>query len=959
MKSKYIVLATTLLLAISSTASIATASTHGLLFPTTAVDTHGPRVGAIDFSVISQDPSLAGSLVTGGIQAPEWTFTAGSFSSVAASKNVLTGKTEGYTFDGIVFNSVQPIINTYDFRQAIQLLIPYTGTSSIETSVLSGNLAGVATADLMPCNLYSLSPLYGSVGACTTAQKTNALQISPDQVHPVGWVSSATTDQQKAAELLDSISLSVCNAGVSGGPHSACHGWRSGLYAQLNGVNVSEATIAGWSSSVAAADLPSLQWYVNGSAMTPFLPNLQYRIDDPLRTAAAVLFVAAASDVGLSINANGITDSQADGTVYTDFIDPLVSPGGYCSSNTNSTGTFTGNAGTNNCPTAVLNINHTVLSSDPWDMYTYGWVASSNFEFQGGEWMNTQLLADGINPGMIVSSTCDRYENSVLYNKTLTNAETGAVKSEACTVQNVPDVVFFYSSYLFANYINGWTGYANEPTTGPNTVAGAYYTFLNAHPTGTPYVGGTINYAVHGAAALGGLSPIYGTNWVWQADLWSELYDAPLATPPTEFTVPAAFIPYMLSGSQTGYGTVCTGTLTTCGTDLGGIDGGVQELTFSSATINTNGSITGVPGLGGANKPEDAYCIQNVSNSTYFDAHCQMASYTITNGEAITYTFNNNMTWTDGYPITAADYNFSLYALNVAGTPSLLNAFVYTPFVEADSGPFGLIATTVHGDSITMWMGDQSYFNPVAVDVPILPQHTMQYFNIANAFVFHAVAPTIDLSQSYATEYAANPAYFVGVCNTTPASCPLNQYANLEITSSAFELTTFNTGTGAGFMVSNLNYYRTAWYDTLVPNEVKLSGGSITISAMPQLLLSPGPSFTAMDTANSASLFSCSASIQKYSGGIPSPTTNKYTGAPTGSAISVPGTDFTTCGTAATDTTGPLALSMLGVTTAGNYKVTLTITYTYDGTMRTWYQYFGFNVASTNIPTSITLQATS
>jgi hypothetical protein len=910
MKSKYLVLATTLLLALSSTASVATAATHGVLFVPSALDTHGPRISSIDFSVIASDPSLAGSLVTGTIQAPEWTFTAGSYGTLAASVSVKEGKTEGYSFQGIVFNGIQPIISSYDFRQAIQLLTVYSGAASLASTVLTGDLAGVATADLMPCNLYNV---YNTPGSCAAEQKADL--ISPDQVHPEGWVSSQIKDEQAAAADLDSIPKPT--------------GWWSGLFAQLNGANVTAATISGWSVATATANLPSLLWYVNGSKLTPWSPNLQYRSDDPLRTGAAVLLTAYAGDIGLVINAQGISDAVADATVYTDFVIPLTNPGGYCTTNTNSTGTFPGNAGTNNCPSPVWTTNSLIQSEDPWDMYTYGWVASSNFEFQGGEWMNTQFLADGIDPGYIVSQQCDIYNNQVLYATTYALAEAAALNSEACSVKNLPDIVMYYESYLYGEYINGWTGYAAMPTIGPNSVTGAYYTFLNAHSTTAPYVQGELNYALHGAASVGGLNPIYGTNWVWQADLWSELYDAPLETPPTYISTPGAWIPWMLSGETTPTSTYgpCAVTGLYGKLPYGDAQCGVQVATYTLAR-------TGV-GTGISNIPTNAFCIQNTTTT------CDL---TIPNGEAVTYTFNSNMTWSDETPITAYDYNYSLWALDVAGTPALAAVGDYTPFAFADAGPFGLLATTVQTlgngqTSITMYMGDQAFWNIIAVDVPVLPMHEFQYINVYNAFVFHS---SIDLSQSYATEYTANPGFFQGVCST-PATCPLAQLPNLEVSSGPFYLYTFTPATGAGVMNANLGYYRTAWWDALTDNRITTTA-TINFNFSEPMYLSTG--FVYMDTANGATSMTCSYSIQKYTAPIPLPTVNKYTGTPTGA----PWTGLCKGTGAKTEPWVDVQPSLMSpAMTAGVYKVTLTECFHYLAYLPTLfcsYQYYGFAVGS-------------
>jgi hypothetical protein len=571
-------------------------------------------------------------------------------------------------------------------------------------------------------------------------------------------------------------------------------------------------------------------------------------------------------------------------------------------------------------------------------MYTYGWVASSNFEFQAGEWMNSQFYFAEIDTGYLYSPAADFAANQVLYSPTMAGAQTAALTSEGISQSLLPGVVFCYENYLYGNYINGWSGYAAEPSTGPNTVGGAYYTMLNAKPTGSPFVGGTLNYATHNPASADGLNPIYNTNWVWQADLWSEIYDAPLATPPTAFLTPGAWMPYMVSGATT--------PTSTYGAAIGAFPygntaGGVQVQDFSSITISGT-TLTGMPGA----VPNNAFCMQ-------WDYTTGPCSVTVTNGEAVTYTFLNNMTFTDGVPVTAADYNFSLFALDVANSPAMINAAVYTPFEGADAGPFGLIATTINTaqNSITMYLGDQAVWNVIAVNFPVLPLHLYQYLNLANAFAY---PHNIDISQSYASIYASHPGYFQDVgaqtCNTVPAGCTiLGGLANLEVSNGPFFLSDYNyaTNPNAGVLTANINYYHTAWWDALVPNKVG-PAGTITFTVTPQLFTSEPSTYTVMNAANGASGFACTLSLQEWSGAIPASTTNKYVGSHIGSPISA-GSDISSNCAAGTFTAGTpisLAIPVSTLTSNKNYQVTFTMTYTYQGLSRVWYQYFGFNVAT-------------
>jgi len=910
MKSKYIVLAIALLLTLSSTASVVRATPPlGSIIPATQVDTHGPRISQIDFSVVSADSSLASSLASGTIDGPEWTFSAGSYASLAYAPNVKEAKTTGYTFEGIVFNDVQGIINNTNFRRAIAYLTNY---GFIQATILQG-IAGVATPYLLPCSLAGVPAYPETASGVSCVANQNAIPTYPFNLEKAAidlaasglYVTGNTTDITLANILL--LPTQIGNLAWY-----TCTAVTEGVY-----VGGSPA----WETCLAAGP----------SAWTVFNPSLYYRIDDPLRTAYGTAMALFGTYIGLQLNAQPITDSEADSEIYGNAGGPIMQTGGYCDAQ--NIGTYPGaHLGYNQCPVAEVNMGAAAVAADPWDMYTYGWVASDLPVFQGFYWTNTQFLAYGADTGNLVNQSMDYNENLVYYASTLKISEQAALGVLKSIAQVVPDIVGYYENYLYAGYINGWSGYAGEPTVGSFTTAGAYYTMLNVHPysASNPMgLGGIWKYAVHAPASTTGLSPIYGTNWVWQADLWSELYDAPLGTGPTQLQTPGAFIPWMVSGKTLPTSTYGTGI---------GYSSGVQVATFTKAQ-------TGI-GSGISNIPSNAYCIQNVTPGF---SHCDL---TIPNGEAVTYTFDSNMTWSDGVPITAYDYNYSLYALDVAYTPALGSVCVVTPYYGADSGPLGLLATTVQTlpngqTSITMYMGDQAYWNVLDLDVVVIPQHIFQNLDIANAFVYHA---NVDLAQTAANACAANSAMFNAACASLPAY--LTALPALEVSSGPFYLGPFNEGAGSGVMYANLNYYRSAWYDGLPnPANTYAPTATVTFNVVPVQIggtdtnpdLSAGSiTTTTMIPANGASAFTCTVTLQKYSGAIP--TTNIYSGVALGAKITVPSGDISGCGTSSPITIS-FTPSALGLTANFNYKVTVVIDYTYLTLARVWYQYYGIHVS--------------
>jgi hypothetical protein len=844
-KSKYIVLAITLLLTLSSTATIVNASSSkGTLLAPAKVDTHGPRINAIDFSVIAVDSALASTLGTGGIQAAEWSFLSGSFASLKSNSNIKEGKTLGYTFDGIAFNVAQPIISSVHYREAIQYLTDY---GSIQKVSLSG-VAGSAAPYLMPCAVYPT--------ACNTKvpiEKYNLLQAA--------------------------IQLS-----------------ESGLTVTYNGAAITTAQIAKLSTS----KLSGLSWTYNGATWSPLF---YYRNDDPLRSSVATILTSDAKLIGLTINAVGISDEEAGGTIYGASEGDVITNGGYCGSGPN--------AGYDDCPAAAVNETSAALAADNWDMYTFGWVTSSLFTFQGAyEWISSQVNNDNFNA--FINSSMDYYGNQVLYAPTLATAESAAQKVGLIFAQQLPSIISFYQNYLFADYINGWTGFANEPTTGPNTAGGAYYTMLNVHPVSSN-VGGTLNYGLHGIPDIGSLNPIAYPNWVWQADVYDMIYDAPLNTPPTQFNVANAYIPYMVQG-----------------TDPTAPAGSVACLPAGATTGITGCQVAPYNGL----TPVGAFNFQNANTK---------AQAKIVDGQAITFTFAKNITFSDNVPVTAYDYNYSLYALNVAESPSLPTAF--SPFIGGVAGPSGLEATTVDngGYSITMYMNISSVWNVVDLNVPVLPMHVFNYLNIN---VADAVEANIDFSQPYGTATSAVPGSTQG---TAPAS--ITYLPNLNLASGPFWLNTINEATGSGILSANVNYFRTAWYDNLKNNEVKLKGGSTSFTGtMQEYIFNAGKStfggvapgtdgYVPMSSANINGTATCTASAQAYTGSIPSASSPIYKGGPTGSPVSIPCTINPTTG-AFTVNISPSSQGL----TKGNYELTVIGGYTFLNEARIWYQFFGFNV---------------
>jgi hypothetical protein len=874
MDSKYAVLALTFLLTFSAISIAYSSPPTGTVLNPRQVDTHGPRISTVVFTVISSDSALESALVGGTIQAAEWTFTVASFNSMAGNPSVYENSTAGYFWYGIAFNALHGYMNNAHFRRAIAYLTDY---SYIQTTVLSG-VEGTATPYVMPCAEYGF--MCGNEPAAYGYSTTQAsAELIATHLHPDSGADPASANS----------STTWCKVPVAGG----------------------------------LGPCPS------GDA---FSPVLVYRSDDPLRTGVAEGLAASAAEIGLSITLEKPVLCFGCGPEG-----PVISPGVY-----NST------TGYNSSP--VFDGTVANSSSDAWDMNTYGWVTSDNYEAQAEFW-NSAYVGSSINFGNFYNRTMDYDSNQVLYATTMSGAEAGAIRVGKVEMQQLPYVNAFFENTLFADYIAGWAGYANEPTTGPNSGGGLYYTLLNAHPTDS-LTGGTLNLAIHQKADPSGIDPLYNTNWVWQTDLWSEFYDAPLVAPPTQFTTVNSFLNYMTTSySVTPYtGKILSGSF------------------YYQAKYET--SSTGC----GSKKASPCYYVP---------------PKTITNGEVITLNFASNITWSDGVPFTAKDYQFSLYVWDLA-IKQTTQADVATPDTGLMTGTTGLIAShvTVNSkvDNISIYINSLSVWNLANVIVPVMPQHVLEYFNSDR---IATIQETLDTTLPYVSDVGnltesspANPTTHLGAITVPKAPLWMTYEPNMEVGSGPFTLTSYSETTGGGEMTANANYFRTAWWaDINSTTNYVTAGSSYTHTyAIQEYIYNPASSTycgvapntngycgitghisgeSSVKTSNVVTMEYCAtAPVGQFGPTNCSQVDNLNGKSVTYSLVqqvscsitpapgkSCPKADITSYSSHYVVTIPTAASATIGALKAGYYEVVLTATFKFQGLARTWYQATGFEIS--------------
>lgn len=131
----------------------------------------------------------------------------------------------------------------------------------------------------------------------------------------------------------------------------------------------------------------------------------------------------------------------------------------------------------------------------------------------------------------------------------------------------------------------------------------------------------------------------------------------------------------------------------------------------------------------------------------------------LVNGETITLDFARNVTWQDGVPLTAADYNFTLWYLDEMGFSSgiysldglQLNYTTESSSASAfyyDYAP-GLVYSQVNSTNpyqITLYFNTSSYWNIYDLNSPILPMH-----------IFDRIPPQSLYNALYTNELGSGP----------------------------------------------------------------------------------------------------------------------------------------------------------------------------------------------------------
>ncbi|QQG49472.1 MAG: hypothetical protein HY247_04015 [archaeon] len=350
----------------------------------------------------------------------------------------------------------------------------------------------------------------------------------------------------------------------------------------------------------------STTWWTDAAQTQAFSPNL-WIVNDHHRYEWGSEIVNWAGQIGLQISAHTPPGrAGASANCYGPNSREVMSPG-----------SFQGTTGANAWENTPQHVNSTQTGLDLCDMYTKADSPGPEY-YYNMEQYNSQFSGTPVNMENFENQTLNVATSHVMLAPDQQSAERWARNFAVYYSQQVPTVMGYFENQLFANNVNGWTGFAQIPTQSPNDLAGLYYSLLNVHrcgpsscelnATGGGRPGGTLNLALEHVADQGGLNPLYGEQWGWQTDVWRVVYDVPMLLSPDNASVVDSFLGYMVSSFS------------------------VSPFSGMTPAGKAAFDYQAVRGLG------------------------QHISRRILNGQEIRLQFLRNITFSDGIPMTALDY---------------------------------------------------------------------------------------------------------------------------------------------------------------------------------------------------------------------------------------------------------------------------------------------------------------
>ncbi|MGD0476595.1 MAG: hypothetical protein ABSB29_00320 [Nitrososphaerales archaeon] len=881
MISKYVVFAIATLLVLSSISMVSAAGIKPVL-PPGQVKTVGPQIDSILWTV-EDETSAASAMSTGTINAWDLSFGVATWTTLTLANNCVTavpttaipvvpatctGSTPGYSFDGIYFNMLRAIVNDTHYHRAIAYLM---NLSYFEDVYLEG-VAGITSNALMPCAVFAAcappsAPTYDSSTNNALIHAVFELQSVKECIGPFDY---------KGACAHIGLHLLTAVSAITGSTNSSdCAPLTAA--GDFSWTTYSGRGCAGliWEEAITGQGL---------TAGTQFVPLWAYRTSLG-RIYFSTITEANAAKIGLTftrVGNGGIAWAKIH--VFNAAAAATITDGAYIGSGPQK--------GYNTAPVYNYTMTLNGQVDGGWDMYSYGYSASANF-IGVAEQMDDAFGRNTADAASYHNGTGSYDANKVVYATTAGQAIGFGHKMGLDQLVNLPYVNVYFENTLFAMYSNAWAGYAKTPTYGPDTAGGIFYTAMNVHRTcfvtGLKTPPNTATCPNGGQFKLGlglppdvpgGLNPMYSGTTVYDDDIWLNIYDSLLNTPPTGFQKPAQFMNWMTSKYTS---KVCTSTIL---------------------------------------KPNK--CVGITAGWFNFQAP-QGVTQKIYKGTVYTFYLKPNIYWTDHTQMTGYDYNYSLWMEGETAPSSLPD--LSTPYYGAMAGPLGIIATYVNPANplqVSVVVNSSSLWNLGNLQIPIMPAHIFQtYFNLDSIL---SALLVIDTSQPYALANA-----YSNFTTGKPAAPEwLTNLPNLEVGTGAFQLRTFDEVTGGGLLIRNLNFYRNYWQTYTINASQQVHKGTpysldlpiyewsynaTVCSTSDNICKVPMSSTYATEGAGTAQVVTSSGKVLATYALVWNSVTGHIT-------ASIPTTTLST----------------------GLHEVIITAHYTYLGLARTWYEQYGFKV---------------
>ena len=306
--------------------------------------------------------------------------------------------------------------------------------------------------------------------------------------------------------------------------------------------------------------------------------------------------------------------------------------------------------------------------SDKWSMYFGGNSYSSPLNPVGTLYFTYGTAGIKLGPYLgdsthFYNSTVQPLLDDMFKTGNSTKAQADSRKIVQILTYQIPSLMMWWDEFSIPSLNNHggtyWSGYVNVPGFGSWSFGTGYYTLLNLHKV-NPTTGASITGGtgvVNLHEAPDDFNPMFAGS-VYDFDVINSIFfDTPIAAPPGSPYI-NNMIPWMLT---------------------------------SSPTVTLNVNMTTPHG------------------------------YKLVDGQVIHMNFMNNITFQDNVPLTASDYNFSLWYENLNG--------VYGPWVNNTSNYIGLLPTLVDS-KVTSKYGIDIYVNSTsqtdylyATTAYILPEH--------------------------------------------------------------------------------------------------------------------------------------------------------------------------------------------------------------------------------------------